>query len=685
MTPDARRRRRPGPTAPKLWPAGLRLLVPAAYGTTLLGGLYRLGRILHPAVLVLLAAFIVYFAWRIHALATADRPSEIQRVELGVLAVLALSIALQAAAVPPPWTAAGYGALLVALAPSLPAPGLLALPWAALALWEPGGAGWQAVLQLEGLAVAAAAAAALERRRRKRLHLVLDKLQLDQEHLEKGAAPAPKGDLDRLDEALYDYLARIKETVGAHGAVLAVRHPRGGLFLRELVSDSPKVREQAVLHLDTTAFQWILTNGKPLRIGRLRDPAARLGYYQGNVPIQSFVGVPVRDGDQVDGVLAVDSLQTEAFGEAHVRTLEVASHQVATTLAQIRALERVKREARDFKHLHEFAKRTNACTSPAEFLDLLLATLRERVQPDFSAVALLEDGDVLRVAAVGDPRWTPLADHRFAAAEGLAGWVLTSGQYLHYDHGRQKARRPVLARDVKLPEFPSLMLHPLVAHQQALGVLCLAAEAPRAFDGSAVAFCEVLAQQGAQGLLQMRTLERLRALATTDGLTGLANRRVLFERLAQELARSDRYEHPSSLLLLDVDHFKKINDRYGHPAGDAVLRAVARALQEQARETDLVARYGGEEFAVLLPNTDEAGGGNLAERIRARIEALRVTWEDKEIPVRLSVGAAAAEDGARTVDALVSRADQALYAAKQGGRNRVVRFSQIREYASWGT
>lgn len=665
----------------------LRALAPACYGAALLAGLYAPARVLRPGALILLILFIAYFLWRIHALLEDSRPTEIQRVEVGLLAVLALSTALEVAALPPPWPTAAYGVLLVGVAGSVPLPGILALPLASVSLRGPV-SGWLAqVGHLELLAVAAGLVVAFERRRRRRLQLALRKLELDAEHLGTHAAEGegrPRGDLSRLDDVLYEYLEQVKENAGAHGAVLAVTTPRGGLYVRELVSDSPHIREEAVLDLNTTAFQWILENEKPLLIGGLRDPAARLGYYAGKVAVKSFLGVPVIEAGEIHGVLAVDSLVENAFGEAHQTMLKVASHQVATILTQIRALDQVKREARDFKHLHEFSKRVGSSGDGDDLLDLVLATVRERVQPDFSCVALITAPGRLRVGAVGEAAWVELRGREFDPGEGLLGWVAESRQYLHYGEGRQRIRRPLLSRETKLPSFQSLMLHPLEAHGEILGVLCLASAAPRAFDPSAVAFCEVLAQQGAQAILQHRTLEQLRALAASDGLTGLANRRVFFERLEAEILRSRRYEHGLALLLLDVDHFKKINDRFGHPAGDEVLRRVARTLAGLARETDLVARYGGEEFAVLLPSTDEAGGRHVAERARSGVAELVITWEEHPVAVRVSVGVTALEGEEDTAEALVARADQALYAAKQAGRDRVVAFADIREYASWG-
>jgi len=163
----------------------------------------------------------------------------------------------------------------------------------------------------------------------------------------------------------------------------------------------------------------------------------------------------------------------------------------------------------------------------------------------------------------------------------------------------------------------------------------------------------------------------LERLARTDTLTALANRGHLMEALGTEMQRAARHERPLALLILDLDHFKEVNDRFGHPAGDAVLQATAGHIQAVLRATDLAARLGGEEFAVLLPETDLDGGAALAERIRARIEEQRFTSPDGTVFwVTASVGAAERREG-MSLGELVQAADAAMYRSKDAGRNRV--------------
>jgi two-component system, cell cycle response regulator len=186
------------------------------------------------------------------------------------------------------------------------------------------------------------------------------------------------------------------------------------------------------------------------------------------------------------------------------------------------------------------------------------------------------------------------------------------------------------------------------------------------------------------GPLQMAALyEDARRLATTDMLTGLLNRRAFLDAIERERARSDRHTFPLSLLLLDVDHFKRVNDARGHAAGDAVLQGVARVLSIVARKSDFVARWGGEEFVLALPQTGEAGARVAAERVRRAVAAQAHAVPDggEAVRVTVSIGAASAE-APWSIDRLVGAADAAMYAAKVRGRNRVEAATEAQESTS---
>jgi two-component system cell cycle response regulator len=164
--------------------------------------------------------------------------------------------------------------------------------------------------------------------------------------------------------------------------------------------------------------------------------------------------------------------------------------------------------------------------------------------------------------------------------------------------------------------------------------------------------------------------EEIYRMTIVDGLTQIHNKRYLFESLEREIIRSRRHDRPLSLLMFDIDFFKRINDQYGHLAGDHVLRELARIVQERIRRDEVFARYGGEEFVIVLPETPLAGGAALAENLRGRVETHPFSFQGERIPVTISVGCAMLGEEKGAAD-LIQRADDKLYEAKRGGRNRV--------------
>jgi two-component system cell cycle response regulator len=219
-----------------------------------------------------------------------------------------------------------------------------------------------------------------------------------------------------------------------------------------------------------------------------------------------------------------------------------------------------------------------------------------------------------------------------------------------------------------LPGARNLAVVPMVAENQAIGAV-VAEHSLRSgsrIERRVVGMLERFASHGALALHGAWLLERVQQMASTDGLTGVANRGAFETALERELARAARGGEDVTLVMLDVDHFKRLNDVHGHLVGDDVLRRVAAAIAATSRQYDTPARYGGEEFAVILPRTSKADGLEVAERLRLAVEE---SGEDPEVTA--SGGLATFPADAVEPRALIRAADGALYESKRGGRNRV--------------
>ena len=220
---------------------------------------------------------------------------------------------------------------------------------------------------------------------------------------------------------------------------------------------------------------------------------------------------------------------------------------------------------------------------------------------------------------------------------------------------------------------------PLVCQSRVVGVLNLADKIKGdGFGPDDIALIELFSQLVGASIGNIKLFEKIQRQASTDGLTGLVNHRTFYEILEKELWRSRRYGGQISLIMIDVDNLKKINDTYGHRAGDKVIKEVSRRIKQCIRQIDTAARYGGDEFAVILPNTSLNDATVAAKRMVKIVSQTATTWRKEQIPLSISVGLGQYDADTNPED-ITSRSDQALYSAKQAGKNTVRIFESSKE------
>jgi len=252
-----------------------------------------------------------------------------------------------------------------------------------------------------------------------------------------------------------------------------------------------------------------------------------------------------------------------------------------------------------------------------------------------------------------------------------AEWVLEKGIHRIFTGGvRESGGHPVLPAAWEEEGEEDSLLVPVAGTGGFRGVLACLSAGGRSYHARDVEAVREVLRIMRMGISHAATLELLEQRATTDGLTGLLNRKTFQARLSAVLARLDG-RYPCALIMLDIDHFKRVNDTYGHPTGDEVLRAVSGIIRKTIRKIDMAGRFGGEEFVIYLHHADRNRAANIAERLRMIIEKARVNFRGTEIGVTASLGVSCYPQHGGTVRDLVARADEALYRSKQGGRNRI--------------
>lgn len=337
---------------------------------------------------------------------------------------------------------------------------------------------------------------------------------------------------------------------------------------------------------------------------------------------------------------------------------------------EISDLERTRGE------LRETIERVGEAISSAHRLDDLTEVLAEEAarigRADGSTILLFnEDGDLLIKGAYGVRAEDVLVYNLrpLSRSDALIAEQATREEYEQEFHA---IGRPECGRFAVLPDAAAHYSVPLLHEGKLTGFISLAARGPRQMNEDGTRLLTALASQAAVAIEQVHLNERAKLMAITDGLTGLYNHRHFYERFVIELERAKRFGHSLSLIMADVDHFKVLNDRFGHLAGDAVLAELAATLRLMARKMDIVARYGGEEFAIALIESRPDEAVAFAERMRIAIEDARLGRAlGPDVTVTISAGVAGFPEHASEVETLIMAADKALYEAKAAGRNRV--------------
>jgi two-component system cell cycle response regulator len=419
-----------------------------------------------------------------------------------------------------------------------------------------------------------------------------------------------------------------------------------------------------------------LKRARPMRLhGALKG----VTWYEQPGPVGAVLLVPLferpcpgRDGEGIlRGLLLADRRAAEPFTEEDEQFLVAAGREVVRAIEIEGLMKRIRTERDENETLFRSIEELNRVSKPAEVFASALEAVRRAVPTlDFQALTTCEEtpdgGFRHRVERVAGVAAKSLEGREFGDNPGLVSSVVRYGSPLPGREGRQL----VFDEGTEVRGLGSLRVEPLSAGGRMLGTLVCGSLRRNAFGDPAPRALSVIAGQAAQALLRARLFEQTERMATTDGLTGLVNHRHFQLRFDEELARATRTGRPLALVLVDIDHFKAVNDTYGHATGDLVLRGIARILQGCARSTDLVARYGGEEFALLLPETDMAGGKQIAERIRTLVEAHRFETELGPLTCTTSLGIAAWPAAATTKAELFEAADACLYHCKRTGRNR---------------
>jgi diguanylate cyclase (GGDEF)-like protein/PAS domain S-box-containing protein len=352
---------------------------------------------------------------------------------------------------------------------------------------------------------------------------------------------------------------------------------------------------------------------------------------------------------------------------------------VLGTITDITERKKAEEEIRLYTKQIETLFNIGATVSQTLNLEELLANVLDKVMEaldvDASGIFLLHEKSNKLILRAYRGMSTKLAqvlkaldvEDEFIGQVAKSGKPLIMGDF-STDHRLAKTR-------ARLEKFQSFAAVPVMAKEKILGVMGVGSHSYREFPDWEVKMLETIANQIGMATENAQLYERALELAFTDGLTGLYNRRYLIEQIEHEFRRAERSKTPLSLIMVDLDGLKTINDRFGHHQGDIFLKEVGRIIRVNTRASDVAARWGGDEFMLLAPETDSSRSVKIAERIRTQVERYRLNIDGHEVGITISVGIVSYPSHAARISELIKNVDEAMYNAKKGGKNRACIFS----------
>lgn len=469
----------------------------------------------------------------------------------------------------------------------------------------------------------------------------------------------------KTDEEIRGLLLSIREATVADAASFFVPQAKG-IVLRCSTEEKGTIT--------TTGGGLIsacLQGKKPLSARDINEKKLEPGYFKKDARISSIFAAPVMDGPTPIGVLAIDSARFQAFSEPEKKTVTTFAGHLVSIMERERIYPRIQRDYNGLKILNEESSKLVATLNSDVIIEKLCDGARKIASSD--VYFFLSSGS--QFTLVHTAGGMPAEKREYDLAGTFINMAVENKQQI-YMSDVTGYRLPITP--FKTAEVRSVLVVPLLYEDTLLGLFTMLSGEQDFADTFQVELIRVMCNQAATSIANAKLHAEIEKLATTDGLTGLFNHRTFQERLSEELKRLNRFSAPLSLLLTDIDFFKKVNDTHGHPVGDLVLKGVSKLIRETVRDIDIPARYGGEEFAAILPGTDSEGALKIAERIRKTVMNTPFSSDTATFKVTLSIGIATSPHDAKTKEELIEKTDQALYHAKHHGRNQCVPWSSIR-------